>query len=203
MKRQISVGMLLAVGLFIWGAGHPEQALSDKPCSLRTLKGTYLYHCAGVQGSGQVHFAFAGKDQYNGDGTMTGVFSYSDKGNILHHVSYTGTYTVNPDCTGAYTTMDENGVVGHARSVLRARWRGGEFRLDRCRRCGCRGRTKSAQVRLADRAPRAACCPCETMHWRTSRQCVECALRADDWSSRSLAPPGNGVSLRLRLSRFA
>ena len=42
MKRQISVGMLLAVGLLIWGAGHPEQALSDKPCSLKTLKGTYL-----------------------------------------------------------------------------------------------------------------------------------------------------------------
>ncbi len=116
MKRQIGVGMLLALGLLISGAGRPEQAWSDKPCSLRTLKGTYVYHCAGVQlVDGQpVHFAFAGKDQYNGDGTMTGVYSFSDNGTISHHVSYTGTYTVNPDCTGALTTKDENGVVTHA-----------------------------------------------------------------------------------------
>lgn len=113
MKRQITVGMLLAAGLLIWGAGHPERVWSDPPCSLRTLKGTYLYHCAGVQGGDEAHFAFAGKDHFNGDGKATGVFSYSDKDNILHHVSYTGAYTVNPDCTGAYTTVDENGAVGN------------------------------------------------------------------------------------------
>ena len=82
MKRQIGVGMLLAIGLLVSGAGHPEPAVSENPCSLRTLKGTYLYHCAGVRiENGQpVHFAFAGKDQYNGDGTMTGVYSLSDNG---------------------------------------------------------------------------------------------------------------------------
>ena len=120
MKRAVlgpmSVGILLTIGLLVGGAGHPEQALSDKPCSLQTLKGTYLYHCAGVQlVNGQlVHFAFAGKDQYNGDGTMSGVYSLSDTSAISHHVSYTGTYTVNPDCTGTFTTTDENGVVVHA-----------------------------------------------------------------------------------------
>ena len=113
MKRQIGVGMLLAIGLLISGAGRPEQASSDKPCSLQTLKGTYLYHCAGVSGQDQAHFAFAGYDHYNGDGTVTGVFSFSDKDNILHHVSYSGTYTVNPDCTGTYTTVDENGISGN------------------------------------------------------------------------------------------
>jgi len=115
MKRQIDVGILLALGLLISGAGRPEQALSENPCSLRTLKGTYVYHCAGVQivNEQPVHFAFAGKDQYNGDGTMTGVYSFSDNGAISQHVSYTGTYTVNPDCTGALTTKDENGLVTH------------------------------------------------------------------------------------------
>ena len=116
MKRQISVGMLLAVGLLISGAGHPEQALSENSCSLRTLKGNYVYDCAGFQlvDGQQVHFAFAGRDHYNGDGTMTGVYSISDNGTLSHHVSYTGTYTVNPDCTGAFTTKDENGAVIHA-----------------------------------------------------------------------------------------
>ena len=111
----ISVEMLLTVGLLIWGAGHPEPAWSDNPCSLRTLKGTYVYHCSGVHlgGSQPVYVAFAGQDQYHGDGTMTGVYSFSDHGTISHNVSYTGTYTVNPDCTGTYTSVDENGVVGH------------------------------------------------------------------------------------------
>ena len=113
MKRQIGVGILLALGLLIWGAGHLEPAWSDNPCSLRTLKGTYAYHCSGVHlGTGQpVYVAFAGQDQYHGDGTMSGVYSFSENGVISHNISYTGTYTVNPDCTGAFTTTDEHGVV--------------------------------------------------------------------------------------------
>ena len=116
MKRQIDVAILLAIGLLVSGAGRPEQAWSDKPCSLQTLKGTYAYHCSGVHlGTGQpVYVAFAGKDHYNGDGTLTGVYSFSENGTLSHNISYTGTYTVNPDCTGTLTTKDVNGVVVHA-----------------------------------------------------------------------------------------
>jgi hypothetical protein len=103
----------LAVVLLAWGAGHPAPAWSDNSCSLRTLKGTYLGDCNGVQGSRQAHFAIAAIDRFHGDGTVSGVFSYSDKHNILHHVTYTGTYTVNPDCTGTWTSTDENGGVSH------------------------------------------------------------------------------------------
>ena len=116
MKRQIDVAILLAIGLLVSGAGRPEQALSGKPCSLQTLKGTYAYHCSGVHlGTDKpVYVAFAGKDHYNGDGTLTGVYSFSENGVISRNISYTGTYTVNPDCTGAYTSVDENGVVVNA-----------------------------------------------------------------------------------------
>jgi len=115
MKRQIGISILLAIGFLILGAGHPGQAWSDPPCSLRTLKGTYAYHCSGVHlGSGQsVSVAFAGQDHYNGDGTLTGVYSFSENGVISRNIAYTGTYTVNADCTGTYTSVDENGVVGH------------------------------------------------------------------------------------------
>jgi hypothetical protein len=118
MKRGIpksrGVGMLLAVGLIAWGAGHPATASSDSSCSQRTLKGTYMYNCHGVQGSGQIDFAAAGKEQYHGDGTLDGVITSTDKDNVSHDVSYTGTYTVNSDCTATYTVTDENGVVTHA-----------------------------------------------------------------------------------------
>ena len=45
---------------------------------------------------------------------MTGVYSFSENGTLSHNISYTGTYTVNPDCTGAFTTTDEHGVVVNA-----------------------------------------------------------------------------------------
>jgi hypothetical protein len=117
MKRGIlksrGVGMLLAVGLLAWGAGHPAPAWSGNSCSQKTLKGTYFYNCHGVQGSGQTDFAVAGKETFHGDGTLSGVSSFTDKDNILHDVSYSGTYTVNPNCTGTYTSTDENGVITH------------------------------------------------------------------------------------------
>jgi hypothetical protein len=105
----IGIGLLLTVGLLIWGAGHPEQALSENPCSLRTLKGIYVYHCAGfrLENGQQVHFAFAGQDHFNGNGTVTGVYSYSDNSAILQqHISYSGTYTVNP---GLYRHLHHGG----------------------------------------------------------------------------------------------
>jgi hypothetical protein len=103
--------MLFAVGLLAWGAGHPAPAWSGNTCSLGTLKGTYIGHCAGVQGSRQRHFAAAALEHFHGNGTSSGVSSYTDKNNILRQVPFTATYTVNPDCTGTYTATDENGTI--------------------------------------------------------------------------------------------
>ena len=53
-----------------------------------------------------VPFSAAGFEYYNGDGTMTGVFSGSNDSSIIEDLEYTGTYTVNPDCTSELTTDD-------------------------------------------------------------------------------------------------
>jgi hypothetical protein len=114
MKRTVlrsrGFGMLLAVGLLAWGVGHPAPAWSHDSCSLKTLKGTYLFTCHGVQGSGQTAFGAAGRETFHGDGTMDGVLTATDKDNVQHHYSYPGTYTVNPDCTGTVTEGDE--IIG-------------------------------------------------------------------------------------------
>jgi hypothetical protein len=115
MKRTVlrsrGFGMLLAVGLLAWGVGHPAPAWSHDSCSLKTLKGTYIVACGGVQGSGQSHFAAAALEHFRGDGTSSGFSTYTDKDNILRQVPFTATYTVNPDCTGTYTATDENGTI--------------------------------------------------------------------------------------------
>jgi hypothetical protein len=110
--RPIGVGMILAVGLLAWGAGHPQPAWSDNSCSLKTLKGTYMISCHGVQGTAQSNFAIAGLEHMHGDGTSNGVSTYADKDSVLHRqVPFTVTYTVNPDCTGTYTATDVNGTI--------------------------------------------------------------------------------------------
>jgi len=109
--RSLGVGTILAAGLLAWGAGHPAPAWSDNSCSLKTLKGTYMISCHGVQGAAQSNFAIAGLEHMHGDGTSNGATTYADKHNVLHQVPFTVTYTVNPDCTGTYTATDENGTV--------------------------------------------------------------------------------------------
>jgi len=115
MKRTIlrsrGVTTILAVGLLGWGAGHPTPAWSDSSCSQRTLKGTYMISCHGVQGDAQSNFAVAGLEHFRGDGTSSGVSTYTDKDKISRQVPFTATYTVNPDCTGTYTATDENGTI--------------------------------------------------------------------------------------------
>jgi hypothetical protein len=55
----------------------------------------------------QIPFVFAGQDRVNGEGSLTGVNSFSVNGAVSQSVTYTGTYTVNPDCTGTSTTVDD------------------------------------------------------------------------------------------------
>jgi hypothetical protein len=111
--RPLGVGMILAVGLLACGAGHPAPAWSGNSCSLKTLKGTYFYTCHGVQGSPASDFAAAGKETFHGDGTLDGVITATDGDKVQHHYSYTGTYTVNPDCTGTVIEGDQNIGVAH------------------------------------------------------------------------------------------
>ena len=113
MKRvgvgTIGMGLLLAVGLLIAGAAPPEQEANDQGCSLRTLKGTYVFAYTGLQivDGQQVPSVFAGHERFNGDGTLIGVNSFSVNGAISQSVTYTGTYSVNPDCTGTDTLVND------------------------------------------------------------------------------------------------
>jgi hypothetical protein len=108
---KISAGLLLlALGCTaLLLLGIPQRAITQtqQSCSLETLKGTYIFDYTGytiVDGE-HVPFSAAGFEYYNGDGTMRGVFSGVD-GGVTRNLEYTGTYTVNPDCTSELTTND-------------------------------------------------------------------------------------------------
>jgi len=104
--------------------------MAQPECSEATLRGTYIYSYDGfIVGEGEEPepFAFSGVESYDGAGSMTGIFSGSTNGAIDEDVLYTGTYTVNADCTSELTTVDP--VTGEAHYDQFVDPSGDEFRF--------------------------------------------------------------------------
>jgi hypothetical protein len=108
----IGVGLLVALGGLSLQWGRAPQAEDVLRCSLATLRGTYIDVSEGfnIENGQQIPVAYAGQEVYDGDGTMTGIYSVSTNGTITRNIPYTGTYTVNEDCTGTLTTTEEAGT---------------------------------------------------------------------------------------------
>ena len=100
------VGVL---GVLAIGAGYAEdENASRAKCSEATLDGTYLFAEDGVilTGNDQTPFAVAGYEVYNGNGKVRGVQSGNFGGEVSREERFTGTYTVNADCTATVTYPD-------------------------------------------------------------------------------------------------
>jgi hypothetical protein len=115
----IGVGLLVALGCLSLPWGRAPRAEDVLGCSLATLRGTYIYAYEGfnIENGTQIPVAYAGQEVYYGDGTMTGVYSASTNGTITRNIPYTGTYTVNGDCTGTLTTTEEIGTFHYDQFV--------------------------------------------------------------------------------------
>jgi hypothetical protein len=116
----MQAGLLLGLGYLGLQLGHPQIAMAQPECSEATLRGTYIYSYDGFtvgEGGEQQPFAFSGIESYDGAGTMTGIFTGSDNGVIDQDVFYTGTYTVNADCTSELTTVDPSGEAHYDQFV--------------------------------------------------------------------------------------
>ena len=113
---------LLALSCIGLQLGNSPSAMAEgkewakgKECSNATLKGTYLFNSDGWNVAGDVRkpTAYVGQENYDGHGTFTGVNSYSVDGVITRNEAYTGTYTVNPDCTASVEITNPGNVITH------------------------------------------------------------------------------------------
>ena len=108
----IGIGLFITVGLLTVGSGYAEEKEHEPACTLKTLKGRYLF--GGIAtllppATPQATLlAVAGYHIFNGDGTGTDVVTSTINGAILNR-NFVGpiTYTVNPNCTGTYTVPSE------------------------------------------------------------------------------------------------
>ena len=116
IRSAVRLATLVTVLLAVAGCdGGNSEAQSG--CSVGTLRGTYIYALdgftiAGDDATQRAPFAQAGREIFNGDGTMSGIGTANFNGDVVR-VTYTGTYTVEANCTGAVTFTDGAGVVSH------------------------------------------------------------------------------------------
>ena len=88
----------------------PNLTAYARPCSNQTLKGTYANSLQGLifipGGSAPLVLAGVVKTTYDGNGTFTQVDAVSDNGSgVTGWRRGSGTYSVNPDCTGTQTIV--------------------------------------------------------------------------------------------------
>jgi hypothetical protein len=109
MKRSniTSVSTILAVALGLGSAASAQ----NNVCTNATLQGSFGYKSTGTLLKSYVLPPFAGPFAEVGiqtfdanDGTTSATATLSSNGNIVS-VTVTGTYTVNPDCTGTVTLL--------------------------------------------------------------------------------------------------
>lgn len=126
MKASIaatSVSLALATALVV-GLVPYSHASDVEKCSSASLHGSYGYTAIGTLLPAAVPPPFAGpfgevgRQTFDGRGNTTAVASLSANGNIIH-VTITGTYTVNADCTATMSlNVSPIGVVANAYFVI-------------------------------------------------------------------------------------
>jgi len=95
-SRMLRRGFLLVVAFLALGLGAWGQ------CSDANVTGKYGFAGNGLDKNGKP-ISFLGYFKADGKGTLTGTETGSDNGTVFTNVPLTGTYSINPDCTGSGT----------------------------------------------------------------------------------------------------
>lgn len=112
MRKFLLLGALLATATILTVELRPTRSVhAQAGCSASNLKGPYAYLFNGFAYDAQGNLlvqATSGRILPDGNGTLTGSDTFSNDGTIGRR-TYTGTYTVNSDCTGATTLTFSDG----------------------------------------------------------------------------------------------
>jgi hypothetical protein len=114
---RVTASVVLLASLFV--AGLVPSVRADEECSNATLKGSF-----GVSGSGTfpngIPFVTIGRFSFDGAGnlTATAILNLSDSTTLRRE--FTGTYTVDADCTGSAVLVEvgAGGSGGHFDLVI-------------------------------------------------------------------------------------
>ena len=111
MTKALALTALILAVLAAALAIKPRTARAQSGCSVASLNGSYGYTMTGplYDNVGDLFFiAAAGKIAFDGGGNIAGTDTISFDGSIGHR-TYTGTYTINADCTGSMNLVTADG----------------------------------------------------------------------------------------------
>lgn len=113
-KTAIAVLALVSLGLCLWTFKLAPVARAQNACSLTSFQGSYglavdgfFYDQDGFQGV----YASAGVAVADGAGAITGTDTVNIDGTPTRGRKFTGTYTVNTDCSGNMVLKDSSGAL--------------------------------------------------------------------------------------------
>ncbi len=93
----------------------PSLVSAEEPrCSV--LKGAFTLTFSGSTAAGP--YNGVGLTTFDGAGKWTGTESANFNGFIIRSQAFSGTYTLNPDCTGTIVAVFPNGVVGKGQDFV-------------------------------------------------------------------------------------
>lgn len=110
MKRTMTPTTLVTVfaTAFVLSIMPRAQAGEHRECSEASLQGSFGFTSTGtllaLPAPNAGPFAEIGRQTFDGNGSTEGTATLSANGNI-NHVTFVGTYVVNPDCTGSMTFL--------------------------------------------------------------------------------------------------
>jgi len=117
IAKTFTIAAITALALCI----APTAKADDKGCSTATLKGAFVFTSTGfIVAPAQVAgpLGEVGLQTFDGKGNTNATATISVNGNIIQ-LTLTGTYTVNPDCTGTFTfQVSPIGITSHLYFVI-------------------------------------------------------------------------------------
>lgn len=109
IAKNLAIAAVTALALAV----APTAKADNKGCSNASLKGTFAHMGTGFITAPPAMvgpLGGAGTDTFDGTGSFTGSATLNINGNVVP-VTETGTYRVNPDCTGTYTVLGPGGTT--------------------------------------------------------------------------------------------
>jgi hypothetical protein len=88
------------------------------PCSNKSLVGAFGFNVIGTNVSAGLQFAINGRFVADGAGHFKGKATQSSGGKVSRDLKFTGTYTVQTDCTGSANLVFPAGVQPNLEFVL-------------------------------------------------------------------------------------
>jgi hypothetical protein len=111
----LAMGMVLGLAALLAPGGSSPGALAAEGCGQRSLNGAYGYAVQGQvipPGVPELDIAIAGRVVFDAHGGLSG-YEWTSTNGVQETVTFTGSYSVKPDCTGTATLVNSNGSTDH------------------------------------------------------------------------------------------